>query len=150
MRYQAILFLAISFFVLVGCTTTFNKDKQLGSPALLEPQAMLKLSDVPVPTGFKLLPQDSYSFESAGVRVGLLKYQGKANIDQVVNFYKEQMRMYNWNLLNIVEYGQRLLNFEREAETCIISLLPKGNTIIATISLGPKSQMPRKSEKPVK
>lgn len=150
MRYRAILFLIVSFFVLTGCTTTSIKDKPLGGPALLEPQAMLKFSDVPVPAGFKLLPKDSYSFESTGVRVGLLKYQGKANTDQVTNFYKEQMLMYNWHLLNIVEYGERLLNFEREAETCIISLLPKGNTTTITISLGPKSQIPRKSERPVK
>jgi len=52
--------------------------------------------------------------------VGVLKYQGKTNPDQVVNFYKEQMAMYNWNLVNIVEYGQRLMNFERENEPVLL------------------------------
>jgi len=91
---------------------------------MLEPQSILKFSDVPVPVGLKSLPQQSYSFESSGVRVGVLKYRGKNNPDQIVNFYKEQMPMYNWNLVNIVEYGQRMLNFERENETCIITLQP--------------------------
>jgi len=118
---------------------------------MLEPQAILKFSDVPVPTGLKPISQASYSFESSGVRVGVLKYQGKGNADQITNFYKEQMAMYNWNLINIVEYGQRLLNFDRENETCIISLEPKGSNIILTISLGPKSQnTARKAKSPVK
>jgi hypothetical protein len=85
------------------------------------------------------------------MRVGLLKYEGKASPDQVVNFYKEQMAMYNWNLLNVVEYGQRLLNFDRETETCIISLTPRGNNSVITITLGPKTQqVPKKAQKPIK
>ncbi len=125
----------------LGCATTFNDKSGLPkNEAMLEPSGILKFSDIPIPSGFKSLPLDSYSFESAGVRVGLLKYQGKANSDQVVNFYKEQMVMYNWNLLNVVEYGEKLLNFERESESCIITLSGKGNNVIITISLGPKSQ----------
>ena len=85
------------------------------------------------------------------MRVGVLKYQGKADADRIISFYKEQMAMYNWRLVNIVEYGQRLINFERENETCIITIEPKGNTIFLTISLGPKSQTPAKKAKlPVK
>ena len=136
---------------LTGCSTLSN-NKGSANPGSLEPQAILKFSDVPVPVGLKSLPQQSYSFESSGVRVGVLKYQGKNNPDQIVNFYKEQMAMYNWNLVNIVEYGQRLMNFERENETCIITMQPIdwGYTLL-TISLGPKSQyLPRKARTPVK
>ncbi|MFA4992611.1 MAG: hypothetical protein WC571_01440 [Candidatus Omnitrophota bacterium] len=137
---------------LTGCSTlSSSSDDKSINPGLLEPQAILKFSDVPVPVGLKSLPAQSYSFESSGVRVGVLKYQGKVNPDQVVNFYKEQMAMYNWNLVNIVEYGQRLLNFERENETCIITMEPKGSAIILTISLGPKSQVAaKKAKSPVK
>ena len=132
--------------VLTGCSTT--------SGSRMEPQAILKFSDLPIPTGLKSLPQDSYSFQNAGVRVAVLKYQGKANIDQVINFYKEQMPLYNWNLINIIEYGQRLLNFERENETCIITIQVAGfwnERTLVTISLGPKSQnLTKKSKSPVK
>ncbi|TAM40609.1 hypothetical protein EPN54_02515 [bacterium] len=135
---------------LTGCST-ISDNKTTTNPNLLEPQAILKFNDIPVPVGLKNLPSQSYSFESSGVRVGVLKYQGKNNPDQVVNFYKEQMPMYNWNLVNIVEYGQRLLNFERDNETCIITMEPKGSAIILTISLGPKSQSaPKKTRSPVK
>ena len=137
--------------VLIGCTT-ISANKESTNPGNLAPQALLKFSDVPVPVGLKNLPEQSYSFESSGVRVAVLKYQGRANIDQVINFYKEQMPMYNWNLINIVEYGQRLLNFEREDETCIVTLQPAGwGNSLLIISLGPKSQIaPKRAKLPVK
>lgn len=140
--YFVLLLSGICITGILGCATTSNDEP--GRPkneAMLEPSGILKFSDIPIPSGFKSLPLDSYSFESAGVRVGLLKYQGKADPAQVVNFYKEQMTMYNWNLLNVVEYGERLLNFERESESCIITLSGKGNNVMITISLGPKSQL---------
>lgn len=135
---------------LTGCAGV-NRDAKSNSVNILEPQANFKFSDIPVPAGFSLLPLESYSFQSAGIRVGLLKYQGKAEADRVVNFYKEQMAMYNWSLINVIEYGQRLMNFEREGELCNISLLPKGSATQITIALGPKSTSPaKKAEKPVK
>jgi len=136
----------------MGCTTTISDSKEPVSLGSLSPQALLKFADVPVPVGLKSLPEQSYSFESSGVRVGVLKYQGKNIPDQIVNFYKEQMPMYNWNLVNMVEYGQRLMNFERENETCIITLQSTGwgNTLLV-ISLGPKSQsVSRRAKTPVK
>jgi len=132
--------------MLTGCSTVSNNR--------LEPQTILKFSDLPIPTGLKASPRTSYSFENSGVRVAVLKYQGRANIDQVINFYKEQMPLYNWNLINIIEYGQRLLNFERENETCIITVQSAGfwnEEALLTISLGPKSQnLTKKAKAPVK
>ena len=145
-----IALLGYSVIALSGCALLQKKSKAPEGPTLLEPQAILKFGDVPVPVGFKLLAQDSFAFESAGVRTCLLRYRGKANPDQVVNFYKEQMPMYNWALLNVIEYGERMMNFERENETCIIGLLTKGNTVTITVSLGPKPQIPKRPSKPVK
>ncbi len=146
-----LVFLCSCVLVLWGCAGVAKKDFPSKEKSLLEPQSMLKFSDIPVPSGFKFLAEESYTFESAGVRVGVLKYQGKANVEQVVSFYKDQMSLYNWNLLNVVEYGERLLNFEREQETCIINLSPKGKNITITVSLGPRSGIrPKKSDKPVK
>jgi hypothetical protein len=156
MKFPKMFLLATLFCLLAaaltGCASlTGNSGAKSANSGMLEPQAIFKFSDIPVPVGLKNLPAQSYSFESSGVRVGVLKYQGKNNPEQVVNFYKEQMAMYNWNLVNIVEYGQRLLNFERENESCIITIEPRGNSIILIISLGPKSQIAaKKAKSPVK
>ncbi len=140
MKLKLLSVLLVCCFAICGCASTLgNKQDNTVNSALLKPQTALKFSDIPIPVGFKAIIQDSYSFESSGIRVGILKYQGKADIEQVVNFYKEQMPMYNWNLLNVVEYGSRLLNFDRDSETCIVSLEPKGKYVVSTISIGPRS-----------
>jgi len=143
----------ISVFILAGCVETVKKEapKSTSTAGLIEPQSTSKFGDLPIPSGFKLVPVDSYSFENSGIRVGLLKYLGKGDPDQLVNFYKEQMSMYNWRLLNIVEFGERMLNFDREQETCIITLQPKGGkNIQIVIALGPKAQSAKKEGKFVK
>ena len=142
--------LGYSVMALLGCASTATKGEGIETPALLESQAMLKFPDIPIPAGLKLVAEDSYSFESPGVRVGILRYRGKVNSQQVVNFYKEQMPMYNWNLLNIVEYGECLLNFERDTETCIVKLTPRGKLVTMVITIGPKSQVYKKSGKKTK
>lgn len=150
-KILVIALLGYSVIALGGCAGASKNSLSAKEEVLLEPQASMKFSDIPVPTGFKFLPEGSYTFETDGLRVGVLRYQGKADIEQVVNFYKAQMPLYNWNLLNAIEYGERLLNFEREQETCIISLSAKGRNISITVSLGPKSGIkPKRSEKPVK
>ncbi len=153
MKKNQLVFVSLFFCILVflGCSGLPKKDASLNSTSnLLEPAGIVKFNDLPIPAGFKLMPQNSYSFESTGVRVGVLKYQGKADVDQVVNFYKEQMPMYSWDLLNLVQYGERMMNFERENETCIISLSGKGNNITITLSFGPKSQTVKKTKTSLK
>ncbi len=133
-----------------GCSTVSRKGSDTQASSYLEPQLSGRFSDIPVPAGLKLVAQESYSFESSGMRVALLKYKGKANPDQTVTFFKEQMPMYGWNLINAIEYGQRILNFDREQETCIMTLASKGNSVTLLISLGPKSQLPRKEKAPAR
>ncbi|MFH0856137.1 MAG: hypothetical protein V1869_06515 [Candidatus Omnitrophota bacterium] len=134
---------------MLGCASL--SDKNASSQTLQAQQSSLKFSDLPIPAGFRILEKDSYSFESSGMRVGLLRYRGKATIDQVVSFYKEQMPMYNWALLNITEYGECIMNFEREQESCIINIIPNGSSSVISIAMGPKSQaISKKAKKPVK
>lgn len=150
-KILVIALLSYSAIALYGCASMQKQDASLKNEALLEPQTAMKFSDIPVPAGLQPLPKDSYAFESSGVRVGILKYRGKVAVGQVINFYKEQMPLYNWDLLNVIEYGEHLLNFEREEESCIVTLLPKGNNITVTIALGPKSNLrAKKADKPVK
>lgn len=149
------IFILAVIFLLAGCALLPQRPQKAQGNAYLEPQAVLKFGDVPVPAGFKFLAADSYAFESSGVRTGVLRYQGVANPEEVINFYREQMPMYNWRLLNVIEYGERLINFDRENETCIVSLSAKKNLLRnsisrITISVGPKPRMPKNQDKPIK
>jgi len=155
-----LFFLLVWFLVLGFCSLSLSScttipAKKSSDPtqvAMLEPAALLKFPDVPIPSTFRFVENESYAFQSSNFRAALLKYTGKALADQVVAFYKEQMPMYNWNLVNIVEYGRRMLSFEKEQENCVVTVEDRGSTSDMIISIAPKSQaVPRKVEnKPIK
>jgi len=131
--------------LLPGCASPYKKSQRLKTmqitPALLQ-----KFPDIPIPSNFHLQSDKSYAFMNADIRVGLLRYSGKAYGDDIVNFYKEQMPLYNWSLLNVVEYGPKVLNFEKGAETCSILVESKGKRSFIIISVNPKSRQSIKSK----
>lgn len=55
-------------------------------------------------------------------------------------FYKEQMPLYNWQLINLIEYGKKQLNYEKVAQSCIITIDGNKTKSILVISVGPKSE----------
>ena len=126
---------------LAGCTTMSGSSSYSGSDgASLDVAAMLRLDDVPVPAGFKVLDTESFAFQNDVTRVALLKYTGSKAADQVVAFYKQQMPMYKWNAINIIEYERRMLNYEKSGESCIVTIEGKGRKSILTIAISPKSR----------
>lgn len=141
-------FLSLPLFLLLLCGCTTTSSHQVSSvtsedeilPATLAASAEAsRFDDVPVPAGFKLLQDRSFVFQTEGVRVALLKYIGRAKLPELVNFYKEQMSLYNWDFLNIVEYEKSVLNFERDKQGCLINIEGNGAKKIITISLSPKN-----------
>ena len=147
------LFLVSLFLLYVYGCSNFMKKSDQGSLGLgvLEPSVSAHFNDIPIPAGFRLIPADSYSFQNSNTRVALLKYIGKATPEQLINFYKERMPANNWNLINIIEYGQRYLNFDKEDEACIIVLEQRGGKVLITVSLGPKSKIQtKKAKEPIK
>ena len=132
----AILFLS-------GCATfTKGRSQSAISPKAnqLEVSTLLKFDDLPVPDGFKFIANESFAFQTQGVRVGLLKYEGRANPDAVVKFYKDQMPLYNWKVVNLIEYGRRVLNFEKNGQTAVVTIDAKGNRVSLTLAVSPRSE----------
>jgi hypothetical protein len=143
-RISRVIFVIFIGLILTiyGCSSWPRKTETAAS-ASLELSALLKFDDVPIPNGFKFLPQKSFAFQNDLFRVAMLRYAGKATAEQVVSFYKEQMPLFRWDLLNIVEYGTKTLNFERPDETCTILIESKGSSSRIAISVAPKSRPPR-------
>ncbi len=135
--------------LLAGCAT-FPQNEPLGgaekNKVTLSVAPILKFDDIPVPAGFRILDKESFAFQNDKSRVALLKYYGGQNAEQVMEFYKEQMASFNWNLVNIIEYDKKVLNYENSDESCIITIQPQGGKSLVTIALSPKSR-PMKAQK---
>ena len=126
-------------FFMVGCATAGTRyGGAEEAPKALDVAMALKFEDVPIPAGFRAVTNESFTFQNEVIRVGILKYSGGAAADQVVNFYKDQMPLYSWRFLNMLEYGRRILNFDREDQTCIVVVEPTKLTTYITITVAPK------------
>ena len=140
MMIKHIILISIIAIMLSGCASSSPyKSDNADSYKALDVSMTLKFEDVPVPAGFKPIVRESFAFENDVLRVGILKYSGRVNPDHVVNFYKDQMALYNWRFLNIVEYQRRIMSFEREDQNCIIFIEPSGMGTLLTISVAPKA-----------
>ncbi len=141
-----IFLVIILVFSVAGCAAIKGKgsseleEEEGYAPTTLAVSAKLRFSDVAVPAGFKLIQNKSFLFQAEGTRVALLKYSGRAKLQDLVEFYKEQMLFYNWELLNVVEYDKSMLNFARAGQTCIITIESRGMKKIITISVAPKAK----------
>ena len=151
MDKKRVLILGSYFLMLVllaGCATGMYGSKSSDTEsAMLDVASVLRFDDVPVPYGFKVLEKESFAFQNDVTRVALLKYVGGKSADQVVLFYKDQMPMYKWNPINIIEYERRVLNYEKGGESCIVTVEAQGSRkSIVTIAISPKSR-PMKVDK---
>lgn len=133
----------LSLILFAGCAT-FPRNEPSSDPEknkiTLSVAPVLKFDDLPVPAGFKSMDKESFAFQNDKSRVALLKYYGGQTADQVVAFYKEQMASSNWDLVNIIEYDKKVLNYENSEESCIVTIQPQGGSSIVIISLSPRSR----------
>jgi len=140
--FTLLLLVAGLIMLTTGCATvprsSTSSTSDMGEPIkALMVSGELKFDDVPVPAGFKVVQDESYLFENDLVRVGLLKYFGRAQRAELVSFYKEQMPLYNWSLVNVIDYEKSILNFEKGGEIVTISLEGSIRAMLV-ISLSPK------------
>jgi len=101
-----------------------------------------RIADIPVPAGFEFDREHSFVFQNNVVEVGRIQYAGKERINDVAQFYLDEMPRYGWSLLNMTEYGTIILFFEKEGESAIVTLLPKARGTLAQISFFPKAAQP--------
>jgi len=140
-----IILAACAAIALSGCGTMsmpLRRDAESGEPVRIERQlgvsTNLRFDDVPTPDGFNIIRDQSFIFQDASTRVGLLRYSGRATVTQIVAFYKTQMALYNWDLMNMLEHANITMNFTKGDENCIVTLEPLATKTLLNIVLAPK------------
>lgn len=146
-----VIFIFLSLILsLSGCaswpkqTTTNTGQPAQAVQKGLAVASLLRFDDLPVPSGFKLIPNESVAFQNNSSRFAFLKYSGKANPDPLILFFKEQMPLYNWELVNLIEYGTKVMNFEKQDENCTVTIEGNASKAIVMVSLTPKAPRGRK------
>ncbi len=130
MNKAAILILTVGILCVAGCenkTTVVNPRN--GAPQVVEnsPQLVAKsrppISDIPVPVGFKLDMEHSRDMTAGSARWIDHTYKGKADRYAVREFYRRQMPVTNWSLVNMRTVNSEIiLEFEKQTERCTITI----------------------------
>ena len=93
--------------------------------------------DIPVPhLNFKHLPDESYYYETAGVRTAIIKYEGSSHLDEVVTFYQTQMPEHHWIHQITEKAGETyVMAFTKNKEKCVVIAENVGRETNLTIKI---------------
>lgn len=141
------LSLSLSLVVIFGCAMpmSYQQSYEGGMGEEIPLSAMLRFNDVPVPETFRFDSQNSYVFENKFTRIGVLKYMTTTPPQEIIAFFKREMPSMGWRLINILEYGQKILTYEKGEESCTINILPgmTQSTVIISVTPQASSVAPR-------
>lgn len=138
-------------FVTVGCRNMGSTSSASGgqSPAA-QPRQHPLLENIPLPMGFRLVPDRSVARSSGQTRVAQCEFEGDADPDAVTKFYLHYMPSANFALRQRrFDNGEYTLRFESDTEECNVRVRPgKMRTTILIIDIGPVPKGPaeRKAE----
>jgi len=140
MRSLKVLMAAVLMVALTMGCASLSKNKETTKEVKKKANVVQRLANnIPLYPKFKYLPDKSFFFESNGVKAGVMVFQGKAKVGDMVNFYKQEMPSYGWTLVSVYQYGnQALLDFTAPEKTCQISVEEKPFNTILTIRTGTK------------
>ena len=150
MRLKSIIALLACVLLVAGCSTlgsskkageTGESGENLVTGIPLAPD--FRIADIPIPADFEFDRDHSFVFQNSQMDVGRIQYIGKAPIEEVAQFYLDEMAQYNWTLLSVTEHGTITLFFEKPGKSSQVVLSKKGRGTLVYVSFFPK---PTKSQ----
>jgi hypothetical protein len=142
LKKEIFLLTILGLFIFSGCATdsyrSGSDDYYDNDPGMSVAQ---RFADLPVPAGFILNRKESFIFQNNRTRMGTMTYVGSGDVTQIIEFYKKTMPKHNWSLLTTVEFNRAVMSFEKEAESCIVTIEKRGmKKLYLTLALSPLSK----------
>lgn len=130
--------LAALTFAFGGCASFSGPRDEVVTPV----QHPL-IENLPLPTGFYIVPERSIARNMDGWRVAMCTFTGKLAPERVVAFYQNNMPSARFNLLQRrLENGTYQLRFASETEECTITVRRDGTQTVLVVDLGPIPRTP--------
>jgi hypothetical protein len=81
--------------------------------------------DIPVPAELELQSGDSYVFQSAALKAGMLTFRGRVETGSLTNFFQMALPRENWKMKGGFRYRRTVLLFEKPDKICVIQIYEK-------------------------
>ena len=131
----------ISTILVLSCST-IKTQKKTAPPAQTSIQKIERImNNIPVYPNLHYDTQNSFVYESISVNAAIIVLKGKAKLNDVVSFYKENMPKYGWQLLFMFVYDNKAtMMFDSMESSCSIEIEQEAfNNIVVTIKTGTKT-----------
>jgi hypothetical protein len=114
--------------MLAACTTTGTNttgDAPAGAQAAeyVEPDYYLDFDDIMIPKEISYVEDDSYKLDNAKFRAAIMKFKGRVEILELVQYFVNNMAKDNWTLVSNNKASKiHVLNFEKFNKSSVIQV----------------------------
>ena len=122
-----------------GCTTTgtsssVDKSGQDAEARYQEPDYYLDFDDIMIPKEIDYVNDDSYKLDNAKFRASIMKFKGRVEVLELVQYFVNNMTKDNWTLIsNNKASSVHVMNFEKYNKSCVIQIDDSFATSTTTI-----------------
>lgn len=126
--FMKLLFMVSLLFLFAACTTTGSKsadaDPAGGTKATQqEPDFYYDFDDILIPKEISYVDDDSYKLDNAKFRAAIMKFKGRVEVMELVQYFVNNMTKDNWTLLSNNKTGTlSVLSFEKFNKSCVIQV----------------------------
>ena len=125
---------------IAACSTTGPKSStqdssgQSAEANYQEPDYYLDFDDIMIPKEIDYVNDGSYKLDNAKFRAAIMKFKGRVEILELVQYFINNMTKDNWTLISNNKAGSsHVLNFEKFNKSCVIQIDDSFATSTTTI-----------------
>jgi hypothetical protein len=127
MRSIPTLVLGLILLLALGaCTTTGSSSTESSSATAVEyqePDYYYDFDDILIPKEIKYVENESYKLDNAKFRAAIMKFKGRVEVLELVQYFINNMAKDNWTLISNNKAGKlSVLNFEKFNKSCVIQV----------------------------
>ena len=109
------------------------------------------LQNIPLPAGFRMIPERSVASVVGANRVAKCEFQGGLSPDEVARFYESLMPTARFTLgPKSFDNGEYSMRFESDSEECSLRIKRAGSRTVLVIDIRPLSKGSADRETPVR
>lgn len=115
-------FLCIAVFA--GCTavTSSTNTTSDGQVTYEDPNFYYDFDDILIPKELNYKDDESYNLDNRKFRAGIMKFSGRIESADLVQFFQTNMTSDNWETTSAVKGPLSVLSFEKPNKSCIIQI----------------------------
>ncbi|MUM77612.1 hypothetical protein GKC30_08205 [Pseudodesulfovibrio sp. F-1] len=124
-------------FALSACATTGSGGSDSSATTATqyqEPDYYYDFDDILIPKEIKYVENESYKLDNAKFRAAIMKFKGRVQVLELVQYFINNMAKDNWTLVSNNKAGKlSVLNFEKFNKSCVIQVDDGFGTATTTI-----------------